>query len=290
MDSLLPLSLHKFLDDIAAWKAVVPAALHPMRAFSIVRTASKISTQKFSEKFKVSRTYIAALENYHKPITGNFFSDYIFPIAISSESELDTFWQTYFTIIAKEKADNLFSTVSWLEKVLDDTLAYMLAHCIFQALSTLPFIDVVWENPLRREIFDYLIAENVKWPASWPERRIPRLILAAAPKSMIFPWLAGIIASDDLLTFYDGNRQLPSQVLMQRKFSLSQINTSALIALAIFLFDAIVIEAGPAAWPEPVQLSAIFKGEKIMPPAPGVTWFTIEDLIRLKDVSNMFED
>jgi len=288
--------LEKLQGDIAKWQCFAPAMLHPLRALSFVRVYHKVPAQKIADVLGISRSYVAALENYTKPVTDELFSNCIAPLVDSLKSsnvspDIAKLLESYFLLIPQHAVESIFGAVAWLEQTVTSDLAYMLAHYIFEALTSSPYVEIIWENPLTEEVFSNLtVSEGIEWPSAWPERRMPRMILTSR-HSIILSWLAGFMSTEEVVNYYAGKYHPAPQVLMQRKFSLSQISTSALIALATFLFDSISIEVVPGAYLEPaVHLSVVFNKKRLSFAVPGITWFTIDELVKLKDVKHMFSE
>lgn len=293
-------AISRLLEDINFWRQSIPSIVHPVKALSVSRISQKGSAQDIAEFIGISRSYLASLENFNKPITSDFYYDYlskkITKKNLSSNKKiaptfdtLDKFYSFFRGLDLDEKLNSICNIISWFEKTITDDLAYQLAHLILEALTNLPYVEVVWEKPLNKSTLRNLEEkEQIKFPSNWPSGCLPRLIIVTN-KSLIFAWIAGLISSEEIIKCY-ANDNFPSFVLMQRKENIiGQIKISGLIALSLFIFDEIFIEARTNIYYQPpIQLSAMFNSKPLYVLRNiNINWFTFEDLIPLKDLKEM---
>lgn len=289
--------LERILIDIEDWQKIVPGVIHPFRAFSLARNFAKSSAQELADFFGISRSYITALENYQKPITTSLYYEYLADrfenINMNSNYKIATTFSVFKKLYKRSlviENELIFNVIAWLEKTIDLEIKDKLAHLVFEALPTLPYIEVIWEKPLKKQIIEELNKEGVNLPQYWRPGCLPRIILTTS-KSLLLAWLLGLITSDELVNHYTNNTY-PSVVLMQPKSStLRRISISGLIAISLFLFDKIIIETNSTIVGEPpIYLSAILKTYEITNiPFHTITWFNIYDLMPLKDLPNIFK-
>jgi hypothetical protein len=275
-------ALQDILKDLAIWRGHVPGLLHPMRAISLARAISHVSAAKIAETMGISRSYLAALENYTKPLTltDNFYG-YINSLAgANNNSAFSTVYKKFMTI---NNPDGLFEYVAALERMMYRELEDQFLHLIFETVTSMPtWFEILWEEvPGGSEGYIHLTEkEEIEWPSWWPPGQMPRAVLASSKQSSILSWLAGQISSDELISYYEGN-PVGATVLLHRR-QRADIKPSGLIALGIFMFSKINVSFSHSI-SYPVQCSAIFQGKVISNLFdPLTTWFDIENLVPSK--------
>ena len=276
---MMEASFQKIIQDLASWRDLVPGLLHPIRALALARAVSSVSAARIAEKMGISRSYLAALENYTKPITDDFYN-YIDKLTAKEGNNFSTAYNNFTPDIGVEA---LFQYVYSLEKTIHRELEDQLLHLIFEAVTAFPHLfDILWEEvPGGQEGYFYLVdKEKIKWPSWWPAGQIPKAILTSSRQSWLLSWLAGQISSDELVSYYEG-KPVGVNVLIHRQ-QRGEIKPSGLIALSIFLFSQINISFSHN-MSYPVQCSSIFQGYVLSNLFdPLTTWFNIEELVPSK--------
>ncbi|MGB9887761.1 MAG: hypothetical protein ACPLPT_10630 [Moorellales bacterium] len=246
----------------------IPAIIHPMRALSLARTIAGVPAALLAEAMGVSRSYLALLENYGKPVTEDIETymqrltraakqdEAVSRVMSNYEALLPVRWFTLPELLRRQKEvgtavkiRHLLNYTTSMEKgftrlVRGDILSYALLEAV-SVLGKMGLADVVWESAsLHPETNETPLAP---W---WPKGHLPRTILAT-PKSFLVAWVGGLLTTDQLVSWYAAAKQPPPVILADWQHR-AIASDNAMAALAMFLFMMTTIKMrfaipGPAA-------------------------------------------
>lgn len=257
--------LGKILDllcqDLSQIRLSVPGFFHPFRAVALARAAAGLSAAEVAKAMETSRSYLAALENYTRPVTYDMTE---FFDRLGVDRQIDSNRWGIFRGLLEEilgvriaDIDPYIKYYDFTQKILRggdfsaDELKPQKVCAVFEALSFLPdFFEIVYRE-IPEQQYQYLRSASL-WPPAWPSRQVPEMILCK-PESILFAYLLGLVSVDQVIDVYE-KRAAAEIIPYFQPFLLMSItgealstlyrfaDSMALDALCVFLFENIVVD------------------------------------------------
>lgn len=244
--------LREELDSLR--KLGLPCVFHPYRALALARTIAGLPAAAVASRLSISRSYLAALENYSKPVIPDTLNS--FSLLVESDYKDDA-WRVFRNILcllldpvsSSPNLMSLFEYFGHLREKLSD-LEPRLLVLLFEAIACLTSLfDVIYydvtNNKLALSEEEALLA-LLKEYSLWPPGKIPKMVLITE-RSALIGFLAGVLSAEryvDVLTTKAnpyGYKPFSPLVMFDRLALQSFSNPIILASLAAFLFSEMTV-------------------------------------------------
>ena len=204
--------LNGLLSDLSEWRSIVPAMLHPFRAVALARNLVGISAENVAKQMGISRSYLAALENYYKPITSD--AKYFFKKLFSSKKEkrMEDFQEIFGMLVCVDKIDEVIKYFTILHNMFLN-LELEALNLIFKSIATLKsYFEILEDSSGQAKI---IIANN---------------------KSILPAYLFNLISVNQVVSYYQNIEPFVPVVLFDRESLNRSKYTNLSLISGIFAF------------------------------------------------------
>lgn len=191
---------YRLSSDVTSWREVVPGLIYPFRAIALARVLTNISAAQIAEIAGISRSYLAALENYGKPLPSN--TDTILEKIFAHRDGIDNFQDVLSILINPEDINRNVEYFLFLQEKISE-LEPRLLVLLFEILTSLKdrfeilYYDI---NSDFQNTYDNMISAGLI-PEWWPLNKIPKMIIAEQ-KSGLPAFLFNLVSAEQVASCY----------------------------------------------------------------------------------------
>lgn len=242
------ISIEMLSDEIKTWRKFVPAKIYPFKAIALARAITNIPANVIADVGGISRSYLAALENYAKPIPPD--ADGILDKIFSSRnSDIEEFLNILSILIDIDEINHTTEYFSFLHEKLSD-LEPKIIILIFETLSSLKeFFEIlyydIYPEDTYEEIYNDMLSAGLV-PIDWPQGKIPKMIIANQ-KSILPAFLFNLVSPEQIAARYQAQaykrNPFSSAIFMDRTnlFLPKNVSLYSISSLVAFFFKEIRI-------------------------------------------------
>lgn len=234
-------------NDLDRFHDTFSVYLSPFRALALARSVAGISAEALSQELDISRSYLASLENYSKPITQTLCTRLLNLYHLEKKNDIAQIFKVYEKIFCDNNIPYFFNIInsihtssehfSLLSNFSTTACIGLLKNICFQTISSYPnFFDITWHDTSFK-------STAISTPITWQKDNsifIPRTILIP-PKNLFIAWVAGIISPDKLIYYYKTGEATPL-TLVDCRYGFTNTSPLALEGLVAFLLNNIALE------------------------------------------------